>query len=102
MQNLTIFFVMLFLVKLVWNIWLPFSLERKLKLWQSGMGRKPKSISMLIYIELTLLVLAIATAHFTDQDTLFGNPFEIGTYGVLAIIFSYLASIVLARVGRRQ
>lgn len=102
MKIITILFLLAFFLKLLWNVWFPYVLERRQKLWQAGQGQKPRAVSMMLFVELLFLSLSVVSSAVSLNEGILGRPKDIAVYGGLAIIASYLISILLTRFARKS
>ena len=82
-------------------MYFPCVLEKRQKLFQGGNGQRPRPVSMKLFIELLLLSLSIVSSAASLDESIIGRPKDIAVYGALAVIVSYLISILLTRVTRK-
>ena len=92
MTIVTYIFMGLLTLKILWNLTVPYDLA-----WRSwrAKGRKVGGISLMPYLEVGLLVLAIGAAALSDGPSWFQSPKRIAIWGGLAIVISYVHMVIV-------
>lgn len=92
--------VFLFLLKLLWNILVPYIAEREYIKWMRIGGIKPSNISLAPIIEILLLIILCPFYYFSNKLIYNRSTFEIFIIGLLLIVASYLIAILVGRILR--
>lgn len=99
MMNLFYILFLLFVLKLIWNLFVPVTLEIQFSKWKESGGTKPGAVSMAIGVEVMLLVLLCLT------DLLSTDPhwpaYLIFIWGGIAIVCSYLVGALAGTLMRK-
>lgn len=77
----------IFLLKIVWNMGIPFSLARKPIKDETG---ETSGISLAPFVEFFLLVVLLMLSFFSKGDSLLDNTIKVGLGGGALIVISYL------------
>lgn len=91
----------IFLLKLVWNVWVPYVAERRLRRWKDQGGEAPAAISMAPLVEIFLWVLLVIFSLFIGEDSGLPNTAGVLIYGFLAIVVSYVFAAIVGSFSRR-
>jgi Kef-type K+ transport system membrane component KefB len=86
----------LFCVKIVWNLGVPYVLLRRPIDDKTGRSR---GVSMATAIEFFFLIVAIGVSACTTGDGWLHQPLKVASYGMAAIIASYLHLVIVGIVG---
>lgn len=92
--------VTIFLLKLVWNVLVPYVAERRLRRWKDQGGEAPAAISMAPLIEIFLWVLLVIFSLFIEDSRL-PNTAGVLIYGFFAIVVSYMFAAIVSSFSRR-
>ncbi len=76
----------LFTLKILWNLTVPYELAFR----RSKMAGQKSGVSLMPYLEIAVLLLAIATAFFSGGRGWFHSPKNIAILGGLAVVASYI------------
>ena len=85
----------LFALKILWNLTVPYDLAWKA--WRSK-GQKIRGISLMPYMEIGLLLLAIGAAALSDGQGWLRNPKNLAVWGGLAVAASYIHLVLAGMV----
>jgi hypothetical protein len=94
-----IIFIVMFFLKLLWNIFFPAFLEWRDYCWRSGLSKnepKPESIDMALILELSLLLIIVILSFFIDQS----KSIFIFIVGVFSVVISYVLSLLITKLIR--
>lgn len=83
----------LFLLKIMWNLLVPYELTRR-RFREDG----EPGIPLFTVLELLLLTVAVLTSALTGQQDSF-HPWRILVYGLTAILFSYVHLVIVCVLG---
>lgn len=84
MRVVQIFFTIIFIIKIIWNIGMPYMLyfeERK--------HGKPIATSVMIYLEMVTAVIIIILSYFRHGQDIFSHPPQITFWLLILILLSY-------------
>ena len=82
----------LFGLKIIWNIFTPVILARRLLL---ATADKPTGISMAPFVEVVLLVVLILLSTFSNGSAWFYHPLQVALWGGVIIVGSYILFVAL-------
>jgi len=85
-------FAFLFGVKIVWNITLTAALAWK-EFRPTPYNRS--GISIMPYVEFALLVVLVLLSAISSGSAWFNHPMQVASWGSMAIVGSYILSVVL-------
>ena len=79
-------------LKILWNLTIPYDLAWRT--WRAR-GQKVGGISLMPYLEVGLLVLAIGAAALYNGPSCFQSPKRVAIWGGSAIVASYVHMVVV-------
>jgi hypothetical protein len=93
----TMFFmlIVLFGLKLLWNILTPYVAERRYRIWQNVGGEKPGPISTVLIAEVFILLFIALFSVVLNENVLGVSPFYVFIYGGCFIVASYLLAMLV-------
>lgn len=103
MDIITKLLIMLFILKLVWNILTPWVAHYQMIMWKKG-GKPPQSLSISFapIIEIVLLLFITMGSFFSNAKNMFSNSGVVFIYGLAAIFVSYMLAFILAFIIRTK
>lgn len=92
MTIVTYIIIGLLALKILWNLTVPYDLAWKA--WRAR-GQKVGGISLMPYLEVGLLALAIGVAALSNGPGWFESPKKVAIWGGSAIVISYVHMVVV-------
>ena len=91
MQIIIYFLCVLLLLKIIYNLTIPYTLLRS--------KNSKKGISFMPYLEFFLLVIAVILALFVDNTNILFNAGKLILIGIGLIVASYLHFVIVMMIG---